>query len=99
MLENISTKDLFSNFDISWTNLVEKVDFKENKIFINENQFFGNVEKEVFDFFIGWYQPAQKWLKDRKNLILWNEEILHYIKIIFVISETIKIMKEIENIY
>jgi len=45
---------------------------------------------------IGGYQPAQKWLKDRKGRTLEFDEILHYQKIIVALSETDRIMKEID---
>ena len=38
------------------------------KVFINDTQYFDNVPKIAWDFFIGGYQPAQKWLKDRKGI-------------------------------
>lgn len=48
--------------------------------------------------YIGGYQPAQKWLKDRKDRILDFEDILHYQKIIVALSETDRLMKEIDKI-
>lgn len=74
-------------------------------IYINEQQFFGpksiNLEelKIVWNFYIGGYQPAQKWLKDRRGRILNNEDIEHYQKIIVALVETDRIMKEIDKIY
>lgn len=53
----------------------------------------------VWEFFIGGYQPAQKWLKDRKGKILGFEEILHYQKIIVALSETDRLMKEIDLVF
>ena len=44
------------------------------------------------------YQPAQKWLKDRKERELSFEDILHYQKIIVAMFETDRIMKEIDKI-
>ena len=44
------------------------------------------------------YQPAQKWLKDRKERELKFEDILHYQKIIVALTETDRIMKEIDKI-
>jgi hypothetical protein len=44
------------------------------------------------------YQPAQKWLKDRKNRKLEFEDILHYQKIIVALTETDRLMKEIDKI-
>ncbi|MBS4035259.1 MAG: hypothetical protein KGZ85_12390 [Ignavibacterium sp.] len=34
---------------------------------INSEQYFGNVPEIVWNFYIGEYQPAQKWQKDRKG--------------------------------
>ncbi|MEX2410010.1 MAG: type ISP restriction/modification enzyme, partial [Candidatus Paceibacterota bacterium] len=33
------------------------------KVWINEKQYFGNVPKKAWEFYIGGYQPAEKWLK------------------------------------
>lgn len=68
------------------------------KVIINENQFFNNVPALAWSFYIGGYQPALKWLKDRKGRELTFEDILHYQKIIVALSETDRIMKEIDNI-
>jgi hypothetical protein len=50
------------------------------------------------DFYIGGYQPAQKWLKDRKDRALDFEDILHYQKIIVALTETNRIMQEIDTV-
>ena len=42
------------------------------------------------------YQPAQKWLKDRRGRELSFEDILHYQKIIVSLFETDRLMKEID---
>jgi hypothetical protein len=69
------------------------------KVFINDNQYFSGVPQNVWEFYIGGYQPAQKWLKDRKGKNLQYEDILHYGKIIMTLSETIRIMQEIEKVF
>jgi hypothetical protein len=68
------------------------------KVFINEMQYFENVSEVAWNFYIGGYQPAQKWLKDRKDRTLTYEDIFHYQKIIVALTETDRIMKEIEKI-
>jgi predicted helicase len=68
------------------------------KVHINETQYFENVPEVAWNFYIGGYQPAQKWLKDRKERELSYEDILHYQKIIVALSETDRIMKEIDGI-
>ena len=50
------------------------------------------------EFYIGGYQPAQKWLKDRKERTLEFDDILHYQKIIVALNETDRLMKEIDTI-
>ena len=67
-------------------------------VFINQTQFFANVPVLAWNFYIGGYQPAQKWLKDRKDRELSYEDILHYQKIIVALTETDRIMKEIDKI-
>lgn len=68
------------------------------RVYINETQYFDNVPQVAWNFYIGGYQPAQKWLKDRKERELNYEDILHYQKIIVALSETDRIMKEIDKI-
>jgi len=68
------------------------------RIWINEEQYFDNIPLTAWEFYIGGYQPAQKWLKDRKERTLEFDDILHYQKIIVALSETDKLMKEIDKI-
>ena len=68
------------------------------RVYINDTQYFDNVPEVAWNFYIGGYQPAQKWLKDRKERELSFEDILHYQKIIVALSETDRIMKEIDTI-
>ncbi|RRO12545.1 type ISP restriction/modification enzyme [Flavobacteriaceae bacterium 14752] len=68
------------------------------KVFINDTQYFDNVPQVAWEFYIGGYQPAQKWLKDRKDRKLEFDDILHYQKIIVALSETDRLMKEIDKI-
>ena len=81
-------------------NNVEEVKFSKenNQVYINKSQYFGNVPLISWEFYIGGYQPAQKWLKDRKGRILSDEEIVHYQKIIYVLKETSEMMKQIDKI-
>jgi predicted helicase len=67
-------------------------------VYINDTQYFSNVPEVAWNFYIGGYQPAQKWLKDRKDRELSYEDILHYQKMIVALTETDRIMKEIDTI-
>ena len=69
--------------------------FKCGKVYINDGQYFDHVSEADFGFFIGGYQPAQKWLKDRKGRALANEDIDHYQEIIFALSRTRALMQKL----
>ena len=84
---------------ITKTNIgYESIDNSKGRVWINDEQFFDNVPLIAWEFYIGGYQPAQKWLKDRKGRALSFEDILHYQKIIVALSETDRLMKEIDSI-
>ena len=65
-------------------------------VHINPDQYFENVPLIAWEFQLGGYQPAQKWLKDRKDGALSLDDVLHYQKIIKILIETDRIMKEIK---
>jgi len=69
-----------------------------NSVIINKkcDKFLG-VPDEVWNFYIGGYQVCQKWLKDRKNRHLTQEDINHYQKVVVALSETINLMREIDK--
>jgi hypothetical protein len=68
------------------------------KVFINDAQYFDNVPVSAWNFYIGGYQPAQKWLKDRRGRALNYDDIRHYQRIIYVLCETARIMGEIDEL-
>lgn len=65
------------------------------RVYINDTQYFGSVPQLAWDFYIGGYQPAQKWLKDRRGRTLTMQDIAHYQRIIRILCETDKIMADI----
>ena len=89
-----------STYPIPGSDLVEQVKYHENhqQIWINAEQYFDQVPQQIWNFYIGGYQVCQKWLKDRKGRQLNFDDISHYQNIISIISETIKIMENIDQI-
>jgi len=71
---------------------------ERGKVYINDTQYFDNVPLVAWEFYIGGYQPAQKWLKDRQGRELTFDDILHYQKIIVALTETDRIMGEIDGV-
>ncbi|WP_024773100.1 type ISP restriction/modification enzyme [Aquimarina macrocephali] len=109
LLESPKVEDYITTYpkggDNTVTTKIGKKDwelFDEEKqlgrIWINEEQYFDSIPLTAWEFYIGGYQPAQKWLKDRKERTLEFDDILHYQKIIVALSETERLMKEIDKI-
>ena len=86
-----------TSFDIEGNNIVTEVRFETEKVYINKTQYFANVPELAWNFYIGGYQPAQKWLKDRKNRTLTYDDISHYRKIIAILIETHKLMQKLDE--
>jgi very-short-patch-repair endonuclease len=73
-------------------------EFLVGQVWINETQYFDSVPQIAWEFYIGGYQPAQKWLKDRKGHKLNFDEILHYQRIIVALVNTDRVMKKIDGL-
>ncbi len=100
LMKDEAKLELITQYPVAGNNFVEKVKFQpecteKGKIYINSQQYFANVPISAWEFYIGGYQPLQKYMKDRKNRTLSYEEIEHYQRIVKVIVETMRIMKEI----
>jgi predicted helicase len=79
---------------------IEKVSWSANTVWIDKAQMAGfkGVTEDVWNFHIGGYQVCEKWLKDRKGRKLTKDDIEHYQKIVVAISETIRLMAEIDKV-
>jgi predicted helicase len=78
---------------------IEKPTYNKGQVYINKNQYFEGIKPEVWEYQIGGYQVCAKWLKDRKGRNLSLDDIKHYCKIVTSLEKTIKIQKEIDNLY
>ncbi len=87
---------LITQYPIVGDNKVDKISFIDGKVFINATQYFQDVLEVAWNFFIGGYQPAQKWLKDRKGRELSFEDILHYQRVVVALVETDRAMQGID---
>jgi hypothetical protein len=78
---------------------VEKISWSGNTVWTDraKTSGFKGVCEEVWNFHIGGYQVCEKWLKDRKGRVLSAEDVKHYQKIVVALSETIRLMAEIDE--
>jgi len=98
LFESDVLNNFIASYPVDGTNSVDKIGFSNNRVMINADQYFDKVPEIAWNFYIGGYQPAQKWLKDRKGRTLTTDEIMHYQKIIVALTETDKIMKKIDEV-
>lgn len=72
---------LITTFDVAGTNLVEKVEYDNGKVWINNTQYFNNVPTSVWEHFVGAYQPARLWLQKRKGRTLDFDDVNWYLRV------------------
>jgi len=110
LLDNITMKDFITDYPKEGDNIVtrkmskasigweaDKQDRTQGKVWINDQQYFNHVPLVAWEFYIGGYQPAQKWLKDRLDKQLYFDDIIHYQKMIVALTQTSEIMCKIDT--
>ncbi len=101
LMESKKLHKFITKYQGEGDHLVSEVTYKpeEQRVYINKDQYFLGITPEIWGFKIGGYQVLDKWLKDRKkaNRNLSFEDILHYQKIVIALTETQKLMTEIDQ--
>jgi len=95
------------SFPIKGGNVIEEVRYEEprrtgqdrheGRVWINKEQYFEGVPPLAWNFPIGGYHPAQRWLKDRIGRTLSFGDKSKYPRIVFALLETRRLMSEIEK--
>ena len=91
------------SFPSTGDNCVDQVRYRPpvngsaGRVFINRDQYFDGVTPETWEFTIGGYRPAEKWLKDRRRRTLSYEDITHYRRICAILAETPGVMGRIDE--
>ena len=101
LLESPTVSKYITQYPEDGDNTVDKPRYEgtdKGRVYINDAQYFDSVPRIAWEFYIGGYQPAQKWLKDRKGRVLAFEDIFHYQKMIVALTETDKLMKEVDAV-
>jgi predicted helicase len=109
LLESPKVDNYITEYPISGDNIITRKIGKTDweiidpanqlgRVWLNDEQYFDKIPVIAWEFYIGGYQPAQKWLKDRQGRELSYEDILHYQKIIVALTETDRLMQEIDQI-
>lgn len=98
LLESPAVEKNVTQYPEDGDNVVKKIRYEAGNVYINETQYFANVPPVAWEFYIGGYQPAQKWLKDRKDRQLDFEDVGHYRRIIAALVETDRLMKAVDEV-
>lgn len=82
-------------------------EYTNGKVMINASRWFEDVPQATWEFYVGGYQPCKRWLKDRAakggkkqsdGRILTDEDVLHYRRMVTALTETGRIMAEIDKV-
>jgi hypothetical protein len=94
--------NLITTYQTIGDNQVTEVTYNSElqRVYINKQSYFTDIPPHIWEFKIGGYQVLDKWLKDRKNANrkLSLEEINHYQKIVIALTDTLRLMQEIDRI-
>ena len=103
LLKHPSLGETGVGFTESGSDIVEKVYYEENseRVWINKEQYFDGISKEVWEYQIGAYQVMAKYLKDRRKekRKLSLEEIEHYMRVAKAIERTREVQGEVDEIF
>ena len=98
LLESPQLQALITSFPIAGTNTITEIKWVDTRqkdkgnVYINDTQYFADVPLKAWEAYIGGYQPAQKWLKDRKGQTLTYNDIIHYQQMIVALQKTQEII-------
>lgn len=91
-------------FPISGSNIVDEnfgtkkhPGYEGGNVHINPEQYFKDVPASVWTHTIGGYQPAEKWLKDRRGRTLTTDDLRHYQRMLIAITQTQTLMPQIDE--
>ena len=98
LLESPQLQTLITSFPIAGNNTITEIKWvntgqkDKGNVYINDTQYFADVPLKAWEAYIGGYQPAQKWLKDRKGQTLTYNDIIHYQQMIVALQKTQEII-------
>ncbi|MCD6358503.1 MAG: N-6 DNA methylase, partial [Dehalococcoidia bacterium] len=102
LLKSAELNESIARFPSTGDNRIQKVKYDgENRVYINDNQYFEGIPRELWEYQIGGYQVLDKWLKDRKKADqpLSADDIKHYCRVATALAKTIELQERIDELY
>ncbi len=78
--------------------VVDDYEWHDNTVWINKDNGFRGIAEDVWTYYVGGYQPMQKWLQYRRKRRLTSDEILHFERMAYAIRESINLIKKLDEI-
>ena len=100
LLENIPTgiNALGISYVGQGNDVVDDYEWHDNTVWINNDNGFQGIAENVWSFYIGGYQPMQKWLQYRRKRRLTSDEVIHYERMAYAIRESINLIKKLDEL-
>ena len=104
LLESPEARQFITRYPVAGDNRIEK-DYpaytppkgeQPGRVKINAAQYFEGMPPEVWEFYIGGYQPAQKWLKDRRGRQLSYDDLSRYQQIVAALHNSGELVQRID---
>ncbi len=101
LIKSAELNNPIAKFEGSGDNKVERPRYseKEMRVYINNDQYFEGIEKEVWEYQIGGYQVLDKWLKDRRGREVSLEDVKHYCRVVTALKKTMEVQQKIDSLY
>lgn len=69
------------------------------RIHLNDTQYWTNIHADVWQFRVGGYQPAAKWLDDRAGRTLSDDDLTHYRKLLIALNQTLLMLPAADEVF
>jgi predicted helicase len=103
LLEGSALLSHAPGFPHGGSNVVDKMKpekrYRGGKIHLNASQYFDNVAADVWNFRVGGYQPAAKWLDDRAGRTLSDADLTHYRKLLAAQRATLALLPDADAVF
>ncbi len=72
--------------------------FRDEYVFLSPEKWYHGISQEVWKYHIGKYQVCYKWLKDRENQPLSEQDIAQYQRILYALKASIPLTRAIDEV-
>lgn len=78
--------------------VISGLNYENDCIYINSDQYFTNVREDLWDFCFAGYHGLQKWFKDRRQQKLDKKDIQHVIDVFNVFDKSQALMNQVDEL-